>query len=829
MNVNNKKYRIPFLFVFLTLMLVFFLFRLAKLQIVDGEYYQLAAENKMMRKISISAPRGNIYTSDGYEIAKNRIGYSVDLIYADMDEEERNSVFLKLHEILEKNGESFLDEFPIQMENGAFLFTFEESERQWKEENQIPESADAAETLEILRERYNVKPEVNDTVALEAIEEVHMEQSLPILERNGVLMYRFELQERLWKQSYGFEDDELDFSAAKSFEKLRETFGIDASYSDGDARKIMMFRQILKNQGFRSWEPVEITRDVSLMTVLEIDENTHLLPGVSVVARPIRDYPYGNFASHVLGYIGKVSEGDVDDGYKMTDMKGISGLEASYESYLKGEDGTYLAITDYLGRPQDMGLDESVDPIPGMDVYTTIDFDLQNVAEEALASQIKAIRANGRAPQASSGAAVVIDVNTGAVKALVSYPDYDPNLFVTGISTENWQKLNVVVDDPLYPKPLYNNATMTALQPGSTFKPLLSIAGLESGVITKTSTIYCAGVHPIFTQFSCLGRHGAETVVEAIRDSCNVFFYETGYRLGVDAMEEYITAFGLGQRTGVEIAESSGYLATKSEKKQVWTYSASDYLRKTVGIQGTGTITNQDGEQQLVYKSYAIAKELFEQVDEDTYKTYGEVYRKAAEVLAEYNIRDTRYLHRITEYLLAGRWVVSDTINASIGQGGNSFTPIQIANAIATLVNGGNRMETHLVDKVVDYEGNVVYEYVPKVMDTVEMSQSSLNLVKSGMKLVTTVSTGRSAFVGFDHTNIGVGGKTGTAQYGGSRVDNTSWFVAFAPYEEPEVVVAVMIVQGKTSSNAVPVARKILDTYFYDNMTYEERQAAEDK
>lgn len=824
MNVNEKKYRMTFLFGFLVLMMALFYFRLAQLQIVNGTYYKAAAENKMMRKITESAPRGGIYTADGYQVAKNRIGYAVNLTFADMEEEVRNEVFLKLHDILEKNGETYLDEFPIIQENGILVFTFHVEELKWKRNNGIPDEADAAQTLALLRERFSVKPEVNDQVALEAIEKVHLEQSLPIFTKDGQLLFRFEQQETLWKQSYGFKEEEMGYTASQSFEKLRKSFGIGAEYGDLDARNIMIFRQILKNQGFRSWEPVEISKDVSLQTVLEIDENMHRLPGVSVKANPIREYPFGQLASHVLGYIGKISEKDLEKGYKMTDMKGISGLEAAYEVYLKGEDGIRLAITDHLGRPQESESQESIEPVPGMDLYTTIDYDLQRVAEQALADQIETIRANNRAPNASSGAAVVINVKTGAVLAMASYPDYDPNLFVTGISTEDWQTLNVVVNDPLYPKPLYNNATLTALQPGSTFKPLLAIAGLEEGKITATSTIYCNGVHPIFTQFSCLGRHGSETVVEGLRDSCNVFFYETGYRVGVDAMEGYISAFGLGKKTGVEIAESAGYLATRSEKKQVWTYSTSDYLRKTVGIEGTGTIINDEGKEQAVYKSYAIAKELFDQVDETTYRTYGEVYRKTAELLEKYNIRDTRYLHRITEYVLAGRWVVSDTINASIGQGGNSFTPIQMANATAALVNGGKTMETYLVEKVVDDEGNVAYEHKPKVMSTIEMKPANLALVKQGMKLVTTVSTARSGFVGFDHANIGVGGKTGTAQYGGTRVDNTGWFTAFAPYEEPEIAIAVMIVQGKTSTNALPVARKIFDAYFYDNMTFEERQ-----
>ncbi|MBF7096578.1 penicillin-binding transpeptidase domain-containing protein [Alkalibacter mobilis] len=822
MIVNEKKIRFPFIYGVLLLVMTLFLFRLAQLQIVEGDYYSKVADNKMLQKISESAPRGNILTDDGYVVAKNRIGYSVNLTYASMDEEVRNNVFLTLFDILESNEEKFADEFPIVIEEGRFVFTYEIDEKNWKIENDIPVDANAHETLQVLRERYNVKAEVNDTVALEAIEKVHLDKSLPIINQDEDLIFRFSSQEKSWKKSYGFKEEEYDFTAAESFEKLRSSFGIDESYTNEDARKIMVFRQMLKNQGFRSWEPVEITRDIDLKTVLQIDENIHNLPGVSVTAKPIRDYPYANLASHVIGYIGKVGEADVENGYKLNDMKGISGIEYSYEEYLKGEDGISLAITDYLGRPQNSGIEESIDPIPGSDVITTIDYDLQKTAEAALVDQIKAIRENNRAPQASSGAVVAIDVKTGGVLALASYPDYDPNLFATGISTEDWQKLNIMVDDPLYPKPLYNNATLTALQPGSTFKPMMAIAGLEEGKITTTSTIYCRGVHPIFTQFSCLSVHGSENVVEAIRDSCNVYFYETGYRLGVDKIEYYAASFGLGKKTGLEIAESSGYLATKADKKQIWTYSTSDYIRNTIGIEGTATIINSEGNEQLVYKSYAIAKELFEEVDEE-YSSYGDVYRKSAEVLEKYNIKETKYLHRITEYLLAGRWVVSDTINASIGQGGNSFTPIQLANYIATLVNGGNRMETYLVDSVVDNSGEIVYEKTPKVLETIEINDKNLDAVKQGMKLVTTNGTARSAFAGFDHSGIGVGGKTGTAQYGSKTVDNTAWFVGFAPYEEPEIAIVVLIIQGKTSSNTVPVARKVLDTYFYDNMTYEER------
>ncbi|NTW71888.1 MAG: hypothetical protein HGA49_06565 [Eubacteriaceae bacterium] len=826
MIINDKKYRIVFLTVLLFAMVVLFIFRLAQLQIVKGDYYKQLADNKMVQKINESAPRGSIITSDGYVVAKNRIGYAVNLTYANMDEGKRNQIFLYLYNILERNKETFKDEFPIAIVDNTLVFTFQTNEEKWKKDNQIPTDADAGETLEILRNRYNVKEEVNNEVAIDAIEKVHLGKSLPLMMKDGELIFKYAYQEEDWKKSYGFEEEEYNLTAEESFEKLKKSFEIDDSYSSQDARKVMVFRQILKNQGFRSWEPVEIAKDVSLKTVMDLDIQIHQLTGVSVVANPIREYPFKNLASHVIGYIGKVNEADVEDnGYKMSDMKGISGIESAFEDYLKGEDGEKLTITDYKGRPQDGIAEETKDPVPGSDVFLTIDYDLQQTAEKALADQINQIRSNGRAPNASSGAVVAMNAKTGAILAMASYPDYDPNLFATGISTNDWKNLNVTVKDPLYPKPLYNNAALTALQPGSTFKPMMAISGLEEGTLTASTAIYCRGVHPVFTQFTCLGRHGAETVTLAIRDSCNVFFYETGYRLGIDNIEKYASAFGLGEKTGIEIAESSGYLATKEDKKKNWTYSTSDYLRSTVGIEGTAMITNDEGDQQEVYKSYAIAKELFAEVDQENYKSYGDVYRKATELLSKYNIKETRYLHKITQYILAGRWVASDTINASIGQGGNSFTPIQLANYISTLVNGGVHRETYLVDKVVSYDNKIVYQHKEKILNMVAMNQNNVDLVKQGMKMVAMYSTGRAAFTGFDHNGIGVGGKTGTAQYGKVGVDNTAWFVSFAPYNDPEIVVVSMIVQGYASSNAVPIARKVIDTYFYNNSTFEQVEA----
>lgn len=838
MIINNKRYRISFLIFFVLFIVGAFIFRLAQLQIVQGEHYNQLAENNIVQKISTTAPRGNIYTQDGYELAKNKIGYSVELTYTKTDAEQQNKMLLTLYNILEKQGEEFQDEFPILMDKGSFIFKYEVDEKQWKKDNGISQKATAKEALDILRNKFNVKEEVNDEVAIEAIESIHMNANLPIQVSNGQVIFSYVNQEIQWKKDNGFDEKkgELEFDAAQSFLKMRDKYEITDEYSDEDARKILVFRQIIIAQGYRSWEPIEIAANVSYDTVTEIDSMIQNLPGIVITAKPVRVYPYNDLASHVIGYIGKVSESDVegeDSKYKMTDLKGISGIESSFESYLKGTDGEQFAVTDYKGRPQDDPTQNTIDPIPGNNVHLTLDYDLQKVAQDALETQIKEIsKDKSKAPKAASGAVVVLDVNTGAVKAMASYPDYNLNLFSTGITPEDWRKLNILVEDPLYPRPLYNNATLSALQPGSTFKPFMAISALQVGTLTENTTYYCAGIDPVVKK-KCLGTHGTENVVRGLRDSCNVFFYQTGLHLGIDNISKYATQFGFGSRTGIEISESAGSIASTADKKLSYAYSASNYIRDKIGIEGNAQIVNDEGKTVEVYKSYSIAKELFDNVKPEEYDFPNEYYKTElphiSQLVSKYNIVDSSDINVLANLIWMGRWTKSDTADASIGQGSNSVTPLQLANYIATLVNGGTHRETYLVDKVVSADGKTVYQHEDTVLNKIDIDSKNLALVKEGMRQVMLNGSGRSGFAGFDHQGIGVGGKTGTAQYGSESVANTAWFTAFTPFEKPEIVVVAMIIQGNKSAYSVPVARKVVDAYYYNNSTYEERQKKEDQ
>lgn len=836
MIIEKSKYRFKFIYVFIIVITIIFLFRLAQLQIIEGEKYKETANSKMLQKITIPAERGKIYTSEGYTLATSRVGYSVEMYYNQMDEEKRNQVILRLTSILDRNQEEYEDEFPIVLQkDGSFVFTYELEEQKWKREHNIPIDATARKTIDILRKRYYVKENVNDKVALEAITKVHLNESIPIsLDPDPI--FTFEKEEKNWKEWYRFKKEELNYTAEQSFNKLRKMNKIGKKYTKEDARKILLIREKIKSQGFRSWEAVEIANDVKQETMAEITAHQNELPGVSVNSKPIRSYPEKSMTAHVLGYISKVNEEDVAHGeYKMQDLKGAQGMEGAFESQLKGKDGEKLVVTDHKGIPQNDFEEQEKSPVSGNNLFLTIDYDLQKTAEESLERTIKNLQkgSNGRkAPNAKSGAVVVLDVNTGAVLAMASYPTYDPNLFSKGISTEDWDNLNILSDDPLYPRPLYNNATMSALPPGSIFKMVTGTAGLEEKKVGPREYIYDGGQYPGYdgNRFRCWLRsgHGNENMPEALKDSCNVYFYEVGNRVGIDKIEEYARKFGLGSRTGIEIGESTGNLATKNAKEQTWMYTTSNYIRSTIGITGNSTIIDGNGEKQEAYTSYAIAKEIFDSVENLNKKETNNIYALVAEKLQKYGIRDSQHIYQIYQYVLAGKWTQADTLNTSIGQGSNSLTPIQMANYVATLVNGGKNYKVHLVEKITNPNGGVIERAEPKVRSEIKVQPQNLEAIKQGMKMVTMPGgTGAGDFAGFPHEKIGVGAKTGSAQYGSEETDAMAWYAAFAPYEKPEIAVVTMIVQGHSGGYGGTVVRDIMNTYF--GLDQEEKQQKDQK
>lgn len=556
--------------------------------------------------------------------------------------------------------------------------------------------------------------------------------------------------------SYSVDDEEViarfkknnninkDYSAEQCFYALKDKYGIDTDDVEL-CRKIMAIRYEITQNGYSNIKPVEIARDITKESVLKFSEENSRFSGIDIMTKPTVTYNNGSFAAHVLGYCGKITESELEkygNGYDKNSIIGKTGIQYVFERYLKGKNGIRQIDMDVNGNITGEYITE--EPVVGADVQLTIDSKIQSVAEESLKQDIEKISKGGYADksEAKSGAVVVMNTKTGEILALASYPDFEPQLFTDGISTEKYSEY-------IKQEALYDRAISGTYAPGSTFKMITAIAGLETGKISKTEKINCTGVYPqahkpvcwYYTSYK--SGHGALDVSQAIQHSCNYYFYEIGYRIGINTLSEYSKYFGLGRKTGIELpSESSGNIASSDRAAE----------------------ENRD-------------------------------------------------------------WYLGETLSAAIGQSYNNVTPVQMAKYISTLVNGGHQIDVTLIKSVVDSDGNEINNkeievYVNKLLginkDNVNekiFAEENLSVVLEGMKNVTT-ETGGTAYSTFADSAIKVGGKTGSAQAG----DKThAWFVGFAPFDDPEIAVVVLIENGAHGSYAAPVAKDIFDAYFFED------------
>lgn len=361
-----------------------------------------------------------------------------------------------------------------------------------------------------------------------------------------------------------------DFDENVSFEealnKLCKRYEIEDNLSVAEKLKILNLRYEITRNGYSLFTYVTIATNVSYETMAYIEEIKNELGGIAVLSSPKRYYNYGTSLAHVLGYVSSISSEEYaklkEQGYSQNSIIGKMGIEYFLENYLKGENGKIRTEVNSSGKATyEYVYKESVS---GKDVTLTIDYRLQKIAENALGNMIKSLQAekNGKYTDASSGAVVITSVKTGEVLALVSYPSYNPNLFISGISYSDWEKINT---DPNIP--MFNRATQGTYPPGSTFKMLSAIAGLETGKITSSELIQDTGVYPysynpvcwIYTDYH--RTHGYINVSDAIKVSCNCYFYEVGRRVGVKTLVQYATMFGLNSKTGIELTEAVGTIA----------------------------------------------------------------------------------------------------------------------------------------------------------------------------------------------------------------------------------------------------------------------------
>lgn len=769
-------------------------FRLADLQIVKGEYYRQKSETIRTRNISVTAPRGPIADRYGRLIAGNKQSYSVSIMKTDVPQETFNDIAISVINILEQNGDTYKDEIPILI--NPIRFAFQEDELNWKRKYGIPDNATAREAFLKLRTDYGIPADMIDAEAYEVLMKHNVELPFDIKE----FQFDFKKSEVKWKESNGFKAED---TAAEVFDQLRIKYGIPGDkYDDDQAKKILAVKYLVGQNKYKAYEPVEIASNIKNETRVKIEENKIFLPGVEIMQKPIRFYANNDFASHIIGYMGKIGnelEELSEQGYTPQDMVGKSGIEYSMEKYLKGQNGTKQIEVDVRGTL--INTINETDPIPGDTVFLTIDSKLQKIAEDSLRNTMEEVR-SGKGkdkpyPNATSGAVVALDVNTGRVLAMASEPKFDPNLFAAGISSADWKMLQPTGKDIYAPKPLINNAISATLPPGSTMKMVTGTAGLESGAITPSEIIVDKGVYtaipgaspssPLWRKYGIA--QGPQDIRLAIRNSNNYYFYEVGRRIGGAIFEKFAMKFGFGQKTGIELpSESEGNVEGPEHKKALYKRYLNSYLTNTLKIDEKN-----------------IRDEIVAYIDGNP------VSKQMENRLKELGITDSKAIDRIIKYVNDSKYRPGEVLNAAIGQGMNDVTPLQLANYIATLANGGTRYKPYLVDKVMGYDGTIKLSNKPEILGKIEISTSNLEAMKEGMFKVTNEpgGTARSTFIG---SKAVISGKTGTAE-AGKGYDDHAWFVAFAPYDKPEIAVAVLIFQGGHGNYAAPVARAIIEAY----------------
>ncbi|MEK7736517.1 MAG: penicillin-binding protein 2 [Pseudomonadota bacterium] len=542
-----------------------------------------------------------------------------------------------------------------------------------------------------------------------------------ILDRNGVVMAR------------NYSAYTLEITPARAGDLESAIDGL-AKVIDIQPKDRKRFKKLLEES--KNFESLPIRTRLTDEEVAKFIAHRYRFPGIDIKARLFRQYPYNESASHLLGYIGRINdrdlerieEKDAEPNYRGTEHFGKTGLEQKYEFELHGQTGFERVEVDSGGRA--VRVLSRIPPVTGNNLTLTVDSKLQEVAERAFGDR--------------RGALVAIEPSTGGILALVSMPGYDPNLFVEGIDPQNWDALNTSPD-----KPLVNRALNGTYPPGSTFKPFMALAALQIGKRTPQQTIsdpgsYSFGGH-VFRDDK-KGGHGSVDMYKSIVQSCDTYYYMLANDMGIDNIANFMRQFGFGQRTGIDIeGESEGVLPSQEWKRK--------YFKRP--------------EQQ--------------------------------------------------------RWFAGETISIGIGQGYNAYTPIQLAQAMATLANDGVMFRPHIVKFIVDARTGATIPVEPKPLRTIPLKPQNIETIKQALIGVNKEGTGARAFAGAEYVSAG---KTGTAQVYSlkgekyiegqvaERLRDHALFIAFAPADQPKIALAVLVENGGFGAQAAaPIARQVLDYY----------------
>lgn len=669
---------------------------LYKLQIIEGAAYYEESQNSLTSYPSVTAARGNILDRYGRVLVSNRECYNLKIsdtrLFSD-EVEDPNAVILQMINLVEAAGETYTDDLPITLEPPFEYTNMTDIQRTlldaYLKAKGLDEDTTAVELMSYFRTRYEI---ANSYTAEE-------------MRKIASVRYAVNVRYEINTNSYIFVED-------ASIDLISDLMGVVGN-------------------------------------VVEVETSY------------VREYST-QYAAHILGYVQAMSEEDMakyrpedeNSGYDYDTKVGRDGVEAAFEDWLHGTNGEARVKRTANGTVTSTVYLE--DPVPGNHVYLTIDIQLQEQAERILETGIYELQiernddnaeavAEGRLDEVrediQGGAIVVVDVKTGEPLAIASYPTYDLATII-----EDYADLLEADYDPLF-----NRALMGAYAPGSTFKPCTAIAGLTENIINTETQIECTGIFTkyesqgyapacwIYTQMDGQLTHGYDNVTEALKDSCNIFFYTVADDLGIRKLMEYAEDFGLGESTGIELTET------------------------------TGNMSNPDN-----HLNYDV-----------------------------------------------DGWVDGDTVQAGIGQSDSMFTPLQIAEYCAAIANGGTRHSAALLKSVRSYDySRQLYQNKTEVLSTVDSADYNWAAVQRGMYLMANDITSSSNTVyytlgnyGYNGVSLPVAAKTGTSQLGEGKTNNAI-FMCYAPFDDPEIAVAIVVERGLSGANLSRMARNVLDAYF---------------
>lgn len=669
---------------------------LYKLQIIEGAAYYEESQNSLTSYPSVTAARGNILDRYGRVLVSNRECYNLKIsdtrLFSD-EVEDPNAVILQMINLVEAAGETYTDDLPITLEPPFEYTNMTDIQRTlldaYLKAKGLDEDTTAVELMSYFRTRYEI---ANSYTAEE-------------MRKIASVRYAVNVRYEINTNSYIFVED-------ASIDLISDLMGVVGN-------------------------------------VVEVETSY------------VREYNT-QYAAHILGYVQAMSEEDMakyrpedeNSGYDYDTKVGRDGVEAAFEDWLHGTNGEARVTRTANGTVTSTVYLE--DPVPGNHVYLTIDIQLQEQAERILETGIYELQiernddnaeavAEGRLDEVrediQGGAIVVVDVKTGEPLAIASYPTYDLATII-----EDYADLLEADYDPLF-----NRALMGAYAPGSTFKPCTTIAGLTENIINTETQIECTGIFTkyesqgyapacwIYTQMDGQLTHGYDNVTEALKDSCNIFFYTVADDLGIRKLMEYAEDFGLGESTGIELTET------------------------------TGNMSNPDN-----HLNYDV-----------------------------------------------DGWVDGDTVQAGIGQSDSMFTPLQIAEYCAAIANGGTRHSAALLKSVRSYDySRQLYQNKTEVLSTVDSADYNWAAVQRGMYLMANDITSSSNTVyytlgnySYNGVSLPVAAKTGTSQLGEGKTNNAI-FMCYAPFDDPEIAVAIVVERGLSGANLSRMARNVLDAYF---------------